>query len=226
MPSILVYLVRHGETEENRQHIIQGQLNTQLNETGRDQARRLAVGLRDTEFARAYSSDLTRAVDIDLLKASDWCKQTAQAVLKLHPGTPLVPQKALRERYFGALQGKVRTSRDNPPDAELLDDLVNRSLTWWDATIVPLTGAESIPGARILVVSHGGFIAGLIQGMGRKKEYDIGKAGGRILNTGITILKLEPGGSGSVLQYSNVDHLQEVKGDVVETNVDDVDIKA
>ncbi|KAG8890870.1 hypothetical protein FRB98_004915 [Tulasnella sp. 332] len=214
MPSILVYLVRHGETEENRQHIIQGQLNTQLNETGRDQARRLAVGLRDTEFARAYSSDLTRAVD------------TAQAVLKLHPGTPLVPQKALRERYFGALQGKVRTSRDNPPDAELLDDLVNRSLTWWDATIVPLTGAESIPGARILVVSHGGFIAGLIQGMGRKKEYDIGKAGGRILNTGITILKLEPGGYGSVLQYSNVDHLQEVKRDVVETNVDDVDIKA
>ncbi|KAG8859369.1 hypothetical protein FRB96_004584 [Tulasnella sp. 330] len=214
MPSILVYLVRHGETEENRQHIIQGQLNTQLSETGRDQARRLAVGLRDTEFARAYSSDLTRAVD------------TAQAVLKLHPGTPLVPQKALRERYFGALQGKVRTSRDNPPDAELLDDLVNRSLTWWDATIVPLTGAESIPGARILVVSHGGFIAGLIRGMGRKKEYDIGKAGGRILNTGITILKLEPGGYGSVLQYSNVDHLQEVKRDVVETNVDDVDIKA
>lgn len=71
MPSILVYIVRHGETEENRQHVIQGQLDTQLNETGRDQARRLAVGLQDTKFERAYSSDLARAVDVRFCLAPD-----------------------------------------------------------------------------------------------------------------------------------------------------------
>jgi len=64
MPRLLVYLVRHGETNENSQNIIQGQLNTQLNENGRHQIRLLAEGLKSYAFAYAYSSDLDRAVEV------------------------------------------------------------------------------------------------------------------------------------------------------------------
>ncbi|KAG9015117.1 hypothetical protein FRB94_004236 [Tulasnella sp. JGI-2019a] len=214
MPSILVYLVRHGETAENRQHIIQGQLDTQLNETGRDQARRLAISLKDTQFARVYSSDLTRAVD------------TANAVLEFHPDRLLVPQHLLRERYFGALQGKIRTSAENPPDVESLDDLIKRTLSWWDNTIIPLTHVEASHNIKVLAVGHGAFIASLIQGLGTQRQYDITKVRpGRILNSGITIIKVEPSGVGELLQFAETGHLKEAQGDVVQTNVDEIGLR-
>lgn len=57
-----VHLVRHGETNENKQGIIQGQLDTVLNEDGHHQARLCGEALKDIKFARAFSSDLTRTV--------------------------------------------------------------------------------------------------------------------------------------------------------------------
>lgn len=64
MRSVNVYLVRHGETEENKTGIIQGQLNTQLNEAGRDQAHILAEVLKGVSFNYAFTSDLSRAADV------------------------------------------------------------------------------------------------------------------------------------------------------------------
>lgn len=59
-----VYLVRHGETDANRDGIIQGQLNTPLNDIGRKQASLVGEALRDIPFDIAYSSDLDRATDV------------------------------------------------------------------------------------------------------------------------------------------------------------------
>ena len=56
-----VYIVRHGETDANRQGIIQGHLDTVLNEAGIDQERLVAGALEDVPLGVAYSSDLQRA---------------------------------------------------------------------------------------------------------------------------------------------------------------------
>lgn len=56
-----IYIVRHGQTEENRLRILQGQLDTQLNATGLAQAQEVALALKDTPFDVAYTSDLMRA---------------------------------------------------------------------------------------------------------------------------------------------------------------------
>lgn len=63
---VRVYIIRHGETDENRKGIIQGQLDTSLNEEGRLQAERVAEALRDlpVKFERAWTSDLGRAVAV------------------------------------------------------------------------------------------------------------------------------------------------------------------
>ena len=63
-PYARVYIVRHGETEENRKAIIQGQRDTPLSDTGRAQARALAHALRDMPLERAWSSDLARASEV------------------------------------------------------------------------------------------------------------------------------------------------------------------
>ena len=64
MTSLRVYLVRHGETDANRQSIVQGQLDTELNELGQKQAVFVAERLRSVPFDLSFSSDLSRAVKV------------------------------------------------------------------------------------------------------------------------------------------------------------------
>jgi probable phosphoglycerate mutase len=59
-----VYIVRHGETEANRQGIFQGQLDTALNKAGIEQARMVGEFLRGVRFDKAFSSDLSRATKV------------------------------------------------------------------------------------------------------------------------------------------------------------------
>jgi hypothetical protein len=56
-----VFFVRHGETDSNRDRIVQGQLDTQLNATGLQQAAMTAEALRHITFDKAFTSDLQRA---------------------------------------------------------------------------------------------------------------------------------------------------------------------
>lgn len=59
-----VHLVRHGETEEKRQDIVQGQMDTVLNEEGYRQARLCGEALKGISFARVFSSDLQRTLQV------------------------------------------------------------------------------------------------------------------------------------------------------------------
>ena len=86
MNTIRIYVVRHGETEENRQKIVQGHLDTSLNSEGERQSDLLAKALKDVPFDACYSSDLQRAVE------------TAKRVLVHHSGVQLQTQLAVRER--------------------------------------------------------------------------------------------------------------------------------
>lgn len=59
-----VYILRHGETDENRAHIIQGQRDTLLNEAGKRQAA-MAIGVfKDVNLDTAFTSDLQRAAEV------------------------------------------------------------------------------------------------------------------------------------------------------------------
>ncbi|NPV58741.1 MAG: histidine phosphatase family protein [Actinobacteria bacterium] len=57
------YIVRHGETEYHAQHRLLGRLDIGLNETGREQARRVAAYFADMELAAIYSSPLSRCLE-------------------------------------------------------------------------------------------------------------------------------------------------------------------
>lgn len=93
MPITRALLIRHGETDWNREARIQGQLNVPLNEVGRAQASRLAERLRGEGIEVAYSSDLIRTYE------------TAEIALA-GSGLPIHRTADLREISFGAWQGK------------------------------------------------------------------------------------------------------------------------
>lgn len=90
-------LVRHGETEHNKDDSITGQLDVSLNKFGVEQAEKAAKRLEGKDFDAAYSSDLERTYETTTIIAE---KQG------LHPER----YKEFRERGFGEYEGKPKDS--------------------------------------------------------------------------------------------------------------------
>lgn len=88
-----LYILRHGQTDYNLNHKIQGRgINAPLNDTGRWQASRVAEVLREKPLERLYSSGLVRAI------------QTAEAIEEVK-GLQNTPHTELDEMDFGRLEG-------------------------------------------------------------------------------------------------------------------------
>ena len=99
-------LIRHGETDHNRQGRFQGQVDVPLNATGQQQAQRLAQRLRDEPLDMLVSSDLARA------------RGTAEPLRMLRSGLALATDTAWREQAFGVLEGLVvAEARMSQPEA-------------------------------------------------------------------------------------------------------------
>lgn len=103
-------IVRHGETDCNVQGVIQGQLDTDLNAVGREQAKRVAAALANEHIDEVYASPLRRARD------------TATAIVQAHPNhahgrMSYWLDDRLKERGFGSLEGRTfdrsRQKRDS-----------------------------------------------------------------------------------------------------------------
>ena len=87
-----IYIVRHGETDYNRERRMQGWLDIPLNKTGRDQAQLATAKLRGIKFDAIYSSDLIRA------------HETAKIIAKTLR-RKVSTTGALRERDMGIFAG-------------------------------------------------------------------------------------------------------------------------
>jgi probable phosphoglycerate mutase len=88
-----IILVRHGETEWNKVHRLQGgNSDTPLNELGKQQAENLAVRLRPEKIQAIYSSSLQRAL------------HTAQAIARYH-GLEVHTLSSVKEIHVGELEG-------------------------------------------------------------------------------------------------------------------------
>ncbi|KUM02980.1 phosphoglycerate mutase family protein [Chromobacterium subtsugae] len=151
-------LVRHGETDWNREYRLQGHTDIPLNDTGLEQAIQLARAFSPGQhrFDALYVSDLTRT------------RQTAAPLAdKLRLAALDTPQ--LRERHMGALQGLTyaeaaqripdiyQRQQTRDPDYDLEG---GESLRRFRARV--LDGMASIaalhPGEDVLIVTHGGVL--------------------------------------------------------------------
>jgi broad specificity phosphatase PhoE len=90
---IRIFLIRHGETDWNRIRRFQGRSDLPLNQAGRDQARALALALKDESLMAMYSSPLSRAME------------TARLIKIFHTSTPLFEEEGLIEMDLGDFDG-------------------------------------------------------------------------------------------------------------------------
>lgn len=85
-----LYVLRHGQTNYNREGKFQGRVDTVLNELGEKQVEEIAKELRKISFDVVISSPLTRAI------------QTAKRVTDKQ----ILLDDRIIERSFGLLEGK------------------------------------------------------------------------------------------------------------------------
>lgn len=141
------FFLRHGETDGNRQRIIQP-VSQPLNENGFEQATRAAELLVPHSLERIVASDLER------------CRQTS-GVVSRKTGAELSFTPELREKSFGDWVGQSSAELDwdtPPPNGETLAAFIVR-------TRMGLQNALSGSKAR-LVVAHGGTLYVLAGGLG------------------------------------------------------------
>ena len=89
-----LYLVRHGETVDNANQIMQGQTQGELNENGIRQAQEVSEAWKDRPIDVVIASDLKRSID------------TARIIAEPH-GLEVVTTPLLRERDFIAYVKKT-----------------------------------------------------------------------------------------------------------------------
>ncbi|MGL6197716.1 MAG: histidine phosphatase family protein [Lachnospiraceae bacterium] len=94
-----LYIMRHGETDWNKERRLQGQADIPLNASGRKIARETSKGMAHLMFDAAYTSPLVRA------------KETARLVIDSR-NIPLQVDERLKEMSFGPYEG-LCCARDN-----------------------------------------------------------------------------------------------------------------
>ncbi len=89
------FIVRHAETDWNKEQRLQGQTDIPLNQNGLMQAAELAKQMLNTGITHVLTSDLVRAYE------------TGRVVAE-HLNLPLICDSRLRECHFGSLEGLTR----------------------------------------------------------------------------------------------------------------------
>jgi 2,3-bisphosphoglycerate-dependent phosphoglycerate mutase len=149
-------LIRHGETDWNRELRFQGQVDVPLNAVGHEQARRVAQRLAGVSAHHLYVSDLIRT------------RQTAEPVLQALP-LDHAADATLREQNFGLVDGmRVEDIKAQHPEAwaswiQFQEDFAfgggestRQFHTRVMDTVQRLAAAHA--GQTLLVVTHGGVL--------------------------------------------------------------------
>lgn len=183
----VLYFVRHGKTMFNTTGQVQGWSDTPLTDVGVEGAEQLGKGLKGTTFAKAYSSDLGRAVS------------TAEYVLENsgNEKTELTTLSGLREWSYGGYEGRDNSEmwipifedhgltfdedwtqygeltrkmsdeeiantiaeNDKTKTAETYDEITKRT----EEALNQIIDETSKEGGNILVVSHGSEIPTILE---------------------------------------------------------------
>lgn len=149
---VRIILIRHGQTEWNREERFRGHVDIDVDETGLRQAEAAAQRVTQWEVAAVYSSPLRRAM-------------TTARIIADRLALPVVPLEGISDMNFGVWQGlSVGEVKDRYPDlfdlwrysphrleipqGECLEDVQKRAV----ATIDDL--ATRHEGETVAVVTH------------------------------------------------------------------------
>ena len=154
-----IYLMRHGQTDWNKGLKMQGRSDIPLNETGLQQARDAAAGMRGIRFDRIFSSPLQRAA-------------VTAGIVAEGRAIPVEVDERLTELAFGRYEGLYRPEHPEvevifrnpasyiPPEGgESYQELDVRCEAILHDLLAPLEDTCE----NVLVCAHGGLFKGIVR---------------------------------------------------------------
>lgn len=148
----IICLIRHGQTDWNKQKRIQGRINNQLNDTGKAQVQEVGKILKEQDpfWDIIIASPLDRAIDSAKIIAKE-----------LNYTGDIIINNNVIEREFGEAEGEYITdeiydkiTKDIVKNLEKSYELQKRA---FDAL---MDIAKTYPGKKILIATHSHFIKG------------------------------------------------------------------
>lgn len=196
-------LIRHAETDWNREGRIQGYCDSPLSDEGRAQTMKLWKRLSKMKFSAAYSSDSGRCID------------TARRALG-RSDIPLETTADLRERNLGKWEGRLwpdvakedaegavqykKSARFKPPEGETwleMQERVNRAVS---RILTEQTGR------KVVIFTSGGPVRSTV--MSAVKADADGWAGWSTWNTGVSTLENKEG-LWRLVKFNDTSHLED-----------------
>jgi alpha-ribazole phosphatase/probable phosphoglycerate mutase len=169
-----VFLVRHGETDWNRDFKYQGSTDVPLNEEGLKQAKKLATRLSRVMPSRVMSSPLSRAY------------RTAETIMEHNcADVEIELREELRELSFGVWEGlaipEVREKNkelfeqwerapfsNTPEGGDVFSDVFERSKLFAQDMF-----ESGVPGGDTVIVAHGGILRAVAAALLRLDDIDL-----------------------------------------------------
>ena len=157
-----IYLLRHGETDWNKEERIQGHTDIPLNRKGRMQITQTAKGLA------GICPDIDLVICSPLVRARESAEIAAKGLH--YPTDRIIVEPMLIERCFGEAEGLTAEEREEKypnyhysdtgyyfPGMEPFDDLMKRARAALERIMEISQDKENI-----LAVSHGAILAAII----------------------------------------------------------------
>ena len=189
-----LYLIRHGETDWNTVHRLQGQSDIPLNAQGIRLAQITAAAMAEIPFDRAFTSPLIRA------------KETARIIMGDRQA-PIIEEERLKEISFGKLEGFIYDPQKGIVEAPQLVDFfehperyqcpeggesITHLMKRTSGFLKELVATEAYEEETILIACHGAALRGLLSEVKQVALADFWK-GGVHKNCGVTILEAHHG---------------------------------
>ncbi|WPK26593.1 hypothetical protein PUMCH_003951 [Australozyma saopauloensis] len=201
---IRIFVVRHGKTDWNAKKILQGHINIDMNDEGKDQARKLGEHFKEIQLDNVVSSDLSR------------CVETAKFIVDEQKGPEYQETTHLRERNMGKVQGMpldqalAEYGEDFRNFGEKSDALILRVSEVWNGAI---KNAKVKGHKNVLLCTHGGVIRAFINHLHDGLQYGLGNGLYREdlrvpYNTSISVIDIDvASGQGTIQKFGVTEHL-------------------
>lgn len=166
-----LYIIRHGETQWNKEKRLQGRSNVQLNEYGRELARITGEALKEIHFNEVYSSPLDRAYETAQIITGGRCDIIKDELLTeisfgVHEGIPTSELGESINNFFFAPEKYVPAE-----GGETYEEACARAKEFLENVIYPMRGTDK----NVLIVAHGAMNKALMLNLKNLEIKDIWK---------------------------------------------------
>jgi 2,3-bisphosphoglycerate-dependent phosphoglycerate mutase len=162
MTTAKLVILRHGETEYNKQDLLTGKHDPQLTETGKEQAHEAGTLISPIRFDKVYSSNLSRAFNTAALALKS--SKTQAHLLQQDGSWQIERRPEIAEIDSGDFSGRHKNDPEvlrfpwcfeAPfPNGESMEQVVARVQKFFDAEIMP----RLLKGENVLLVAHAGIV--------------------------------------------------------------------